>query len=167
MRLYATENGPSLSHHGIRGQKWGVRRYQNEDGSLTSAGKKRYDVNNASDRKKLSKQYSDYSKKAQANINKKANRMYVDAYNETADMYNERLKTYQPRPGKEEKQFLKEMTEDVNKAYATKYVSTLRKDKYYKKAQALCDEYGMAEWDDLAKENARDEAEVLKRYGLK
>lgn len=31
-----------LSHHGIKGQKWGVRRYQNEDGSLTAAGKQRY-----------------------------------------------------------------------------------------------------------------------------
>ena len=31
-----------LYHHGVKGQKWGVRRYQNEDGSLTAAGKKRY-----------------------------------------------------------------------------------------------------------------------------
>ncbi len=29
-----------LAHHGILGQKWGVRRYQNEDGTLTAAGKK-------------------------------------------------------------------------------------------------------------------------------
>ncbi len=31
-----------LSHAGILGMKWGVRRYQNKDGSLTKAGKKRY-----------------------------------------------------------------------------------------------------------------------------
>jgi len=31
-----------LYHHGILGQKWGVRRFQNKDGSYTSAGKKRY-----------------------------------------------------------------------------------------------------------------------------
>ena len=32
----------TLQHHGIKGQRWGVRRYQNPDGSLTAAGKDRY-----------------------------------------------------------------------------------------------------------------------------
>lgn len=31
-----------LYHHGIQGQKWGRRRWQNEDGTLTDDGKKRY-----------------------------------------------------------------------------------------------------------------------------
>lgn len=30
-----------LYHYGIRGMRWGIRRYQNKDGSLTSAGRKR------------------------------------------------------------------------------------------------------------------------------
>lgn len=71
-----------IQHHGILGQKWGVRRYQNADGSLTAAGKKRYSfserskissehinkenslrtkyLNESSDYKKYSKQASDY-----------------------------------------------------------------------------------------------------------
>ena len=32
-----------LKHHGIKGQRWGVRRYQNSDGTLTNAGKRRYE----------------------------------------------------------------------------------------------------------------------------
>jgi hypothetical protein len=31
-----------LYHHGVKGQRWGIRRYQNPDGSLTPAGKQRY-----------------------------------------------------------------------------------------------------------------------------
>jgi hypothetical protein len=31
-----------IEHHGIKGQKWGVRRYQNKDGSLTEEGRKRF-----------------------------------------------------------------------------------------------------------------------------
>lgn len=43
-----------LYHHGIIGQKWGVRRYQNPDGSLTPAGRKRYTKFVGGDEKKLS-----------------------------------------------------------------------------------------------------------------
>ena len=54
-----TSNGGFISqnelyHHGIKGMNWGVRRFQNEDGSLTSAGKKRYDDDSTGSDKRLS-----------------------------------------------------------------------------------------------------------------
>ena len=55
-----------LSHHGILGQKWGVRRYQNEDGSLTDAGRKRLKRNS----KRLDKLQSKVGKK-QAKVEKR------------------------------------------------------------------------------------------------
>lgn len=45
-------NDTSLTHYGIKGMKWGVRRYQNKDGSLTAAGKKRYGDSNDQDKGK-------------------------------------------------------------------------------------------------------------------
>lgn len=41
-----------LYHHGIKGMKWGVRRYQNPDGSYTSAGRLRYGIKSAADKVK-------------------------------------------------------------------------------------------------------------------
>lgn len=47
-------NDDYLMHYGIKGMKWGIRRFQNADGSLTAAGKKRYGSGEGTERQKKS-----------------------------------------------------------------------------------------------------------------
>ena len=57
-----------IMHHGIKGMKWGIRRYQNEDGTLTSAGKKRY--NKEVEKLKSERRTLNNQKRTQAKLNK-------------------------------------------------------------------------------------------------
>lgn len=73
--MYTTDY--ELYHHGIKGQRWGIRRYQRKDGSLTPAGKKRY-----YDTPELNKQKSDMeSARATYKSSRKAYEKAVDRYN--------------------------------------------------------------------------------------
>lgn len=58
---YVYMNG-ELYHHGIKNQKWGIRRFQNEDGSLTPEGRKRYAKNGAtrSGARRLQRDFNKY-----------------------------------------------------------------------------------------------------------
>lgn len=65
-----------LEHHGIPGQKWGVRRYQYKDGTLTPAGRRRYKVDTEGNlvemTRKERKQYAKEESKAKAEEHRKA-----------------------------------------------------------------------------------------------
>ena len=39
--VHADDEGAYLAHHGVKGQRWGIRRFKNPDGSLTEKGKRR------------------------------------------------------------------------------------------------------------------------------
>lgn len=81
-----------IKHHGIKGQKWGVRRYQNEDGSLTNAGKKRYDEppQTKKEKKELKKAQKEWDK----NFKKNQHTAYNKAVEKTDKLIADLNKKY-------------------------------------------------------------------------
>lgn len=78
-----------LAHYGIKGQRWGIRRYQNEDGTLTQLGKEHYKVGSeGGTNSKFAKAYSRENKKFQ----KWAARADVDVQKQKANEYGEKAK---------------------------------------------------------------------------
>lgn len=87
-------NGPELYHHGILGQKWGVRRYQNDDGTWTTIGKERRRVLRKWDPRRFQNEDGSLTEEGKARYMEAARRgklNYKKLSNADLDMINNRF----------------------------------------------------------------------------
>lgn len=145
MILYYETNN-TLYHHGVKGMRWGVRRYQNKDGSLTAKGKKRY------------------AKELYSEMEKNDSKLYRTDYrtaikNKLAS--DKRVKEYVSKNHMEYKKLLKEWNDTQDKI-DEKYASTDVYKRAYKKAIKNGGDPKQKYFDDYVSELMSEDAEIKK-----
>ncbi len=87
MSYYRQPYPNELYHHGVQGMHWGVRRYQNPDGTLTAEGKRRYGVY-------VRKNDSAITRKVKSDFNSMSNKEFRNKYSVSKRTYSNRVKKY-------------------------------------------------------------------------
>lgn len=118
-------NNNELMHHGIHGMRWGVRRYQNKDGSLTAAGRKRINQLDSEYQrltgKKLSKSSADVKKTESKPKSKSISEMTNEEIQEKINRITleQNLKSLTPKEISAGERFTKKVMNDVITPAAT------------------------------------------------
>lgn len=120
-----------LYHHGILGMKWGVRRYQNADGSLTAAGKRRYGSaeNLKEGRREDAQTYSKYERpgeSAKVGLRRKHINKSIDRKLARSSKYDQELLSARSKNRERIQNSSNKKIEKAARKYSADYVDAVR-----------------------------------------
>ena len=146
-----------LYHHGIKGQKWGIRRFQNEDGSLTDAGKRRYGYKIGS----IKTPFGNENVYDENRLNKKGlktKKIDQDAFNKYQEERKKKIEEDIRKRKEKESKEIREGRKLIEKADMIDQGPELRKDPERSKRAAITGLKAMISMGDreITKENMRD-----------